>query len=58
MEGPSFLRRPKEEWLTESLQSVVEEDPEKKKSNLKQIGAVVPVNKFLTRSSTLIGNGY
>ena len=47
MEGPSFLRRPKEEWPIESVQSVVEEDPEKKKSNLKQIGAAVPVNEIL-----------
>lgn len=46
MEGLSFLRRPKEEWPIESVQSVVEEDPEKK-SNLKQIGAVVPVNEIL-----------
>ena len=48
MEGPSFLRRPKEEWPIESVQSVVEEDPEKKKSNLKQIGAVVPVNEVVS----------
>lgn len=47
MEGPSFLRRPKEEWPIESVQSVIEEDLEKKKSNLKQIGAVVPVNEIL-----------
>ena len=46
MEGLSFLRRSKEEWPIESVQSVVEEHPEKK-SNLKQIGAVVPVNKNL-----------
>lgn len=45
--GLSFLRRPKEEWSIESVQSVVEEDPEKKKSNLKQIGVVVPVNENL-----------
>lgn len=47
MEGPSFPRRPKEEWPIESVQSVVEEHPEKKKSNLKQISAVVPLNEIL-----------
>ena len=47
MEDPSFLRRPKEDWPIESVQSVVKEDPEEKKSNLKQIGAVVPVNEIL-----------
>ena len=47
MEGPSFLRRPKEEWPIESVQSVVEEDPEKKKSNLKQVDTVIPVNEVL-----------
>ena len=51
MKGPAFLKKPKEEWPAEKLDTPMASDPEMKNAKHKPVGAVVQ-NQDILKSST------
>ena len=51
MKGPAFLKKPKEEWLAEKLDTPMTSDPEMKNVKHKPVGTVVQ-NQDILKSST------
>jgi len=51
MKGPAFLKKPREEWPAEKLDTPMANDPEMKNAKHKPVGTVVQ-NQDISKSST------